>query len=152
MYVTHLRIFLFRALCKLVSEQMFFLYNFFCSQGRISYVMSSFRGSAALTLPGFLPPCRPAGTDFTIRLHREIKFRPGKARQFSTWYLFKFVYIFSLIFLCKHMLINFSTPIRRAEAIAWETFIPAKRASGSTNKGFCLSMMKLSTYNQKMEL
>ena len=28
---------------------------------------------------------RPAGTDFTLRLYVEIKFRPGKAGQFSTW-------------------------------------------------------------------
>ena len=37
---------------------------------------------------------RPAGTDLTLRLdltiHVEIKFRPGKARQFSTWHLFRF--------------------------------------------------------------
>ena len=30
---------------------------------------------------------RPAGTDFTLRLHVEIKFRPGKAGHFSTWHL-----------------------------------------------------------------
>ena len=34
---------------------------------------------------------RPAGTDLTLQLHVEIKFRPGKAGQFSTWYLFRFV-------------------------------------------------------------
>ena len=34
---------------------------------------------------------RPAGTDLTLRLHVEIKFRPGKAGQFSTWHLFRFV-------------------------------------------------------------
>ena len=28
---------------------------------------------------------RPAGIDFTLGLHVEIKFRPGKAGQFSTW-------------------------------------------------------------------
>ena len=39
-----------------------------------------------------IPICRdeisahPAGTDFTLRLHEEIKFRPGKAGQFSTWF------------------------------------------------------------------
>ena len=37
---------------------------------------------------------RPAGTDFTLRLHREIKFDPGKTGQFSTWFLFRFVCIF----------------------------------------------------------
>ena len=34
---------------------------------------------------------RPAGTDLTLRLHVEIKFRPGKAGQLSTWHLFRFV-------------------------------------------------------------
>ena len=29
---------------------------------------------------------RPAETDFTLRLHVEIEFRPGKAGQFSNWY------------------------------------------------------------------
>ena len=37
---------------------------------------------------------RPAETDFTLQLHVEIKFRPGKARQFSTWYLTRFACIF----------------------------------------------------------
>ena len=37
---------------------------------------------------------RPAGTGFTLRLHGEFKFHPGKAGQFSTWYLFIFVHIF----------------------------------------------------------
>ena len=37
---------------------------------------------------------RPAETDFTLRLHVEIKFRPGKAGQFSTWYLIRFACIF----------------------------------------------------------
>ena len=32
---------------------------------------------------------RPAGTDLTLRLHVEIKFR-RKAGQFSTWHLFRF--------------------------------------------------------------
>ena len=34
---------------------------------------------------------RPAGTDFTPRLHGEIKFHYDKERQFFTWYLFRFV-------------------------------------------------------------
>ena len=38
----------------------------------------------------------PAGTDFTLRLHGEIKFHPGKVEQFSTWYLHKFYFNFSL--------------------------------------------------------
>ena len=38
-----------------------------------------------------IPVCRDeisarlAGTDFTLRIHVEIKFRPGKAGQFFTW-------------------------------------------------------------------
>ena len=47
-----------------------------------------------------IPACRdeistsPDETDFNLRLHVEIKFRPSKARQFSTWYLIRFAYIF----------------------------------------------------------
>ena len=37
---------------------------------------------------------RPAGTDLTLRLQKEIKFHLGKEGQFSTWHLFRFVYIF----------------------------------------------------------
>ena len=42
---------------------------------------------------------RPAGTDFTLRLHVEIKFRHGKAEQFPTWYLFRFICIFFEFFI-----------------------------------------------------
>ena len=47
-----------------------------------------------------IPACRdeiltrPAETDFKLRLHVEITFRPGKAGQFSTWYLVRFACIF----------------------------------------------------------
>ena len=34
---------------------------------------------------------RAAGTDFILPLHEGINFHPGKAGQFSTWYLFRFV-------------------------------------------------------------
>ena len=37
---------------------------------------------------------RPAEADFTPRLYVEIKFRPGKAGQFSTYYLIGFACIF----------------------------------------------------------
>ena len=46
-----------------------------------------------------IPACRyeistqPAETDFTLRLHVEIKFRLGKAGQVSTWYLIRFACI-----------------------------------------------------------
>ena len=33
---------------------------------------------------------RPAGADLTLRLRVEIKFRPGKAEQFSTEHFFRF--------------------------------------------------------------
>ena len=36
---------------------------------------------------------RPAETDFILRLHVEIKFRSGKAGQFSTCYLIRFAFI-----------------------------------------------------------
>ena len=41
---------------------------------------------------------RPAWTDLTLRLHVEIKFRPGKAGQFSAWHLFRFVCNFFELF------------------------------------------------------
>ena len=36
----------------------------------------------------------PVRTDFFLGLHGEIQFHPNKAGKFSTWYLFRFVYIF----------------------------------------------------------
>ena len=47
---------------------------------------------------------RPEGTGFTLGLHEEINFH--------------------LIFPID-VLINFFIPLRRAEAIAWENFVPA---------------------------
>ena len=41
---------------------------------------------------------RPAETDFTLQLHVEIKFRPGKEGQFSTWYLIRFACIYIYFF------------------------------------------------------
>ena len=40
---------------------------------------------------------RPAGTDFTLRLHGEINFCPCKAGKVSTWYLFTKTHRFRLI-------------------------------------------------------
>ena len=37
---------------------------------------------------------RPAETDFTLRLLKEIEFHPGKLGQFSTWFLLKFEFFF----------------------------------------------------------
>ena len=51
-----------------------------------------------------IPACRdeistrPAETNFTLRVHVEIKHRTGKAGQFSIWYLIRFACIFSGFF------------------------------------------------------
>ena len=42
---------------------------------------------------------RPPWEYLTLRLHVKIKFRPGKAGQFSTWYFFRFACIFFFFFL-----------------------------------------------------
>ena len=54
---------------------------------------------------------RPAETDFTSRLHVEIKFRPAKAGQFSTCYFIilniicmHFLQFF--FFFCKHIILQ----------------------------------------------
>ena len=52
---------------------------------------------------------RPAGTNFIPRLHVEIKFRPGKAGQFSTWHLFRFVCIFFELFFVSISLYELKT-------------------------------------------
>ena len=48
------------------------------------------------------------------------------------------------------VLINFFIPIRRAEAITWENFVPTKQDPGSTKEGSCLAGMKLFTCNCRM--
>ena len=55
-----------------------------------------------------IPACRdeiltrPVETDFTLRLHVEIKFRPGKAGQFSTRFACIFFgFFFVSISFCK---------------------------------------------------
>ena len=53
---------------------------------------------------------RPAGADFTLRLHVEIKFHPGKAGQFSTWHLFRFVYIFFEFFFVSMSVYEIENP------------------------------------------
>ena len=62
-----------------------------------------------------IPACRneilirPAETDFTSRLHVEIKFRPGGTGQFSTCYLIILNIIsmhLLLIFFCKHIILQ----------------------------------------------
>ena len=44
---------------------------------------------------------RPAGADFTLRLHREIKFHPSKAEQFSTWFYLDLYNFFFSNFSCN---------------------------------------------------
>ena len=72
---------------------------------------------------------RPARTDFTLRLHREIKFHPGKARQFSARYLSRptsgpcICIHFLLIFLCNH--VSYRKPIASgSRTIAPEEICP----------------------------
>ena len=48
------------------------------------------------------------------------------------------------------VLINFFIPPRRAEAITWKNFVPAKRDPGSTKEGSRLAGMKLFTCNRRM--
>ena len=50
---------------------------------------------------------RHAGTDFTNRLHEEIKFHLGKVGHVSTWHFFRFVHIFFLK--CYRHLLAFSS-------------------------------------------
>ena len=53
---------------------------------------------------------RPAGTDFTLRLHVETKFRPGKARQSSIWHLFRFACIFFKFFFVSMSVYEIENP------------------------------------------
>ena len=56
-------------------------------------------------LPGW--NCNPPTRDrITLQLHVEVTFRPGKAGQFSNWYLIRFACIFFFIFLCKHVILQ----------------------------------------------
>ena len=64
-------------------------------------ILSRFAGIPAVLGGDYMIPAYrdkistcPAETDFTLRLHVEIKFHPGEAGQFSTWYLIRFACIF----------------------------------------------------------
>ena len=48
------------------------------------------------------------------------------------------------------VLINFFIPLRRAEAITSENFVPAKRDPGSTKEGSRLAGMTLFTCNSRI--
>ena len=65
---------------------------------------------------------RPAGTDITLRLHVEIKFRSGKAGQFSTWHLFRFVCNFFEFFFVNKIL-------RRAKTTSFEKLVKISEKS-----------------------
>ena len=54
---------------------------------------------------------RPGGTDFTLRLHVEIQFRPGKAGKFSTLHLFRFACIFFEFFFVKMSVYKIENPL-----------------------------------------
>ena len=49
------------------------------------------------------------------------------------------------------VLIIFFIPLRRAEAITWENFVPAKRDPGSTKVGSRLAGMKLFPCNHRIK-
>ena len=49
-----------------------------------------------------------------------------------------------------YVLINFFIPLRPAEAIKWENFVPAKMDPSSTKQGARLAAMKLFTCNRRM--
>ena len=57
------------------------------------------------------------------------------------------------MYFCRYfqtdLLINFFIPLRRAEAITWESFVPAKRDPGSTKEGSRLAGMKRFTSNRR---
>ena len=48
------------------------------------------------------------------------------------------------------VLINFFIPLRGAEAITWENFVPGMRDLGSTKEGSRLVGMKLLACNRKI--
>ena len=65
---------------------------------KISLLLSFLGGDYMIPVYRDEISARPAGTDFTLRLHVKIKFRPGKAGQFSTWSQFRFACIFFELF------------------------------------------------------
>ena len=71
--------------------------------------------------------------------------------QFVLFICIVYIYLyFLLIFLCKHVLNYFFIPLRQAEGITWENFVPAKRDLGSTKEGSCLGAMELFTCNRRI--
>ena len=70
--------------------------------------------------------------------------------QFSTWYLFRLVYIFFLIFLHKYVSNYFLIPLTRGETIAQGNYFLAKRDPGSTKEGSRLGGRKLFPCNLRI--
>ena len=48
------------------------------------------------------------------------------------------------------VLINIFVPLRRAQAITWENFVPGKRDPGSAKEGSRLAGMKCFTCDRRM--
>ena len=51
----------------------------------------------------------------------------------------------------KNVLFNFFIPLRRAETITWENFVPAKRDPGIIKEGSRLTGMKLFICKRRIE-
>ena len=49
-----------------------------------------------------------------------------------------------------YFLINFFIPLRQAEAVTWENFVPANQDPGSTKEGSRLAEIKLFTCNRRI--
>ena len=50
----------------------------------------------------------------------------------------------------RYFLINFLIPVRRAEAITWESFVPTKQDPGSTEEGSRLAGMTQFACNRRV--
>ena len=85
-------------------------------------------------IPVCLDATRPAGTDFTLRLHGEIIFQSSNAEQFSTCYLCRFVYIFIYFPLqtCAKLLCH---PAKASWSDYMGKFRPGKAESRQYNRG-----------------
>ena len=70
-----------------------------------------------------------------ILLYGDIKFHPGMAGQV----FIKICLHFLLIFHCKYLLNYFFIPLRWAEAISWENFVPAIQKRDAVLQGWNFS-------------
>ena len=85
----------------------------------------------------------------TLRLHREIKFHPGKVEQFSPGICVG-ISTFSFSFLLQVCVNYCFIPLRGAEAITQKNFVLAKRDPNSLEKGSHLTRIKFFTCNRKV--